>query len=58
MSVYLLIDATRTVVNAVVIDQLSDYTPPEGHTVEPRCGAEWIGWSKVDGVWVEPAAAE
>ena len=51
---HLLIDATGTVVNVIVIDDAGAYTPPAGHTVEPATGGVWIGCRKVDGRWEEP----
>ena len=51
---YLLIDAGGIVVNVIVVDAASAYTPPAGYAIEPRTGAEWIGWRRLDGTWTPP----
>lgn len=55
---YLVIDATGTVVNVCIIDDVDSYTPPAGHSLEPATGSVWIGWRKIDGAWQEPAGEE
>jgi hypothetical protein len=51
---YLLIDADGLVVNVIVINDGTPFSPPSGHTVEPVSQGVWIGWQRVNGVWVAP----
>lgn len=53
MSTYLVIKGNK-VINAVVWDGESDWTPPEGTTVELAPAGVGIGWTRVDGNWVAP----
>ncbi len=53
MSSYLVIKDEQ-VMNAVVWDGVSDWTPPEGTTVELAPEGVGIGWTRVDGNWVAP----
>jgi hypothetical protein len=53
MSGYLVIK-NNTVINTVVWDGVSDWTPPEGTTVELAPAHVGIGWARVDGNWVAP----
>lgn len=55
MSGYLVIKDNE-VINAVVWDGVSDWTPPEGTTVELAPAHVGIGWTRVDGNWVAPEA--
>lgn len=53
MSIYLVIK-DNTVINTVVWDGESDWTAPEGTTVELAPGHVEIGWTRVGGEWVAP----
>ena len=53
MSTYLVIKDNK-VVNTVVWDGESDWTPPEGTTVELAPSGVVIGWTRVAGNWVAP----
>ena len=53
MSTYLVIKDNK-VINAVVWDGVSDWTPPEGTTVELAPAHVGIGWTRVDGEWIAP----
>lgn len=53
MRTYLVIK-DETVINAVVWDGESDWTAPEGTTVEIAPDFVGIGWTRVDGTWVAP----
>lgn len=53
MSTYLVIKDNK-VINAVVWDGVSDWTAPEGTTVELAAEGVGIGWSRVAGHWVAP----
>ncbi len=53
MSGYLVIKDEQ-VINAVVWDGVSDWTPPEGTTVELAPAHVGIGWTRVGGEWVAP----
>jgi hypothetical protein len=53
MSGYLVIKDNK-VINAVVWDGVSDWTPPEGTTVELAPAHVGIGWTRIDGNWVAP----
>jgi hypothetical protein len=53
MNGYLVIK-DNTVINTVVWDGVSDWTPPEGTTVELAPAHVGIGWTRVDGEWVAP----
>ena len=56
MSTYLVIKDNE-VINAVVWDGVSDWTPPEGATVELAPAHVGIGWTRVAGEWIAPAPA-
>ena len=53
ISTYLVIKDS-TVINAVVWDGVSDWTPPEGTTVELAPAHVGIGWTKSGSNWVAP----
>lgn len=53
MSTYLVIKDEQ-VINTVVWDGVSDWTPPEGTTVELALAHVGIGWTRVAGEWVAP----
>jgi len=53
MSTYLVIKDNK-VINAVVWDGVSDWTPPEGTTVELAPAHVGIGWTKSGSNWVAP----
>jgi hypothetical protein len=53
MNGYLVIK-DNTVINTIVWDGVSDWTPPEGTTVELAPAHVGIGWTRVDGEWVAP----
>lgn len=53
MSTYLVIKDEQ-VINTVVWDNVSDWTPPEGTTVELAPAHVGIGWARVGGNWVAP----
>jgi len=53
MSTYLVIQDNK-VINAVVWDGESDWTAPEGTTVEIATNGVGIGWTRVAGEWVAP----
>jgi hypothetical protein len=53
MSGYLVIKDEQ-VINAVVWDGVSDWTPPEGTTVELAPAHVGIGWTRVAGEWIAP----
>ncbi len=53
MNGYLIVKDEQ-VINAVVWDGVSDWTPPEGTTVELAPAGVGIGWTRVDGNWVAP----
>jgi hypothetical protein len=53
MSTYLVI-RDEQVINAVVWDGVSDWTAPEGTTVELAPAHVGIGWTRVGGEWVAP----
>lgn len=56
MNGYLVIKDNK-VINTVVWDGVSDWTPPEGTTVELAPAGVGIGWTRVDGNWVAPEPA-
>jgi hypothetical protein len=53
MNGYLVIKDEQ-VINAVLWDGKSDWTPPEGTTVELAPAHVGIGWTRVDGNWIAP----
>lgn len=53
MSTYLVIKDEQ-VINTVVWDGVSDWTPPQGTTVELAPAHVGIGWTRVGGEWVAP----
>ena len=53
MNGYLIVK-DNTVINTVLWDGVSDWTPPEGTTVELAPAHVGIGWTRVDGEWVAP----
>jgi hypothetical protein len=53
MNGYLVIKDNE-VINTVLWDGESDWTPPEGTTVELAPPHVGIGWTRVDGNWVAP----
>jgi hypothetical protein len=53
MSTYLVIKDDK-VINAVAWDGVSDWTPPEGTTVELAPAHVGIGWTRADGEWIAP----
>lgn len=53
MNTYLVIKDEQ-VVNTVLWDGVSDWTPPEGTTVELAPAHVGIGWTRVAGEWVAP----
>ena len=53
MNTYLILK-DNTVINTVLWDGVSDWTPPEGTTVELAPAGVGIGWTRVDGEWVAP----
>ena len=53
MNTYLVIKDNQ-VINTVLWDGASDWTPPEGTTVELAPSHVGIGWTRVDGNWVAP----
>lgn len=53
MSTYLVIK-DNTVINTVVWDGESDWTAPEGATVEVAPSGVGIGWTKSGGDWIAP----
>jgi len=53
MSTYLVIKDSK-VINTVIWDGESDWTAPEGTTVEIAPEGVGIGWSRVAGNWIAP----
>jgi hypothetical protein len=53
MNGYLVIKDEQ-VINTVLWDGVSDWTPPEGTTVELAPAHVGIGWTRVDGNWIAP----
>jgi hypothetical protein len=53
MNGYLIIKDEQ-VINTVLWDGVSDWTPPEGTTAELAPAHVGIGWTRVDGNWVAP----
>ncbi len=53
MRTYLVIQ-DELVINAVVWDGESDWTPPDGTTVEIAPDYVGIGWRRVAGEWIAP----
>ena len=53
MNGYLVIKDNE-VINTVLWDGVSDWTPPEGTTVELAPAHVGIGWTRVDGEWIAP----
>ena len=53
MNGYLIVKDEQ-VINAVVWDGASDWTPPEGTTAELAPAGVGIGWTRVDGEWIAP----
>jgi hypothetical protein len=53
MNGYLVIKDEQ-VINTVLWDGVSDWTPPEGTTVELAPDHVGIGWTRVDGEWIAP----
>ena len=53
MNGYLIIKDEQ-VINTVLWDGVSDWTAPEGTTVELAPAHVGIGWTRVDGNWVAP----
>ncbi len=53
MNGYLIIKDEQ-VINTVLWDGVSDWTPPEGTTVELAPAHVGIGWTRVDGNWIAP----
>ena len=56
MTTYLVIK-DNTVINAVVWDGVSDWTPPEGTTAEVAPDHVGIGWTKSGSDWIAPEPA-
>lgn len=57
MSKYLVIQ-NESIINVIEWDGESDWTPPEDCIVEPSTGDEWLGWTRVGGVWIAPSLPE
>jgi hypothetical protein len=53
MNGYLIIKDEQ-VINTVLWDGVSEWTPPEGTTAELAPAHVGIGWTRVDGNWVAP----
>ena len=53
MNSYLVIKDSQ-VINTVLWDGVSDWTPPEGTTVELAPAGVGIGWTRVGGEWIAP----
>jgi hypothetical protein len=53
MNGYLVIKDNE-VINTVVWDGVSDWTPPEGTTAELAPAHVGIGWTRADGEWIAP----
>ena len=53
MNGYLIVKDEQ-VINTVLWDGVSDWTPPEGTTVELAPAHVGIGWTRVGGEWVAP----
>ena len=53
MNGYLIIKDEQ-VINTVLWDGESDWTPPEGTTVELASAHVGIGWTRVAGEWIAP----
>ena len=53
MNGYLIIKDEQ-VINTVLWDGVSDWTPPEGTTVELAPVQVGIGWTRVGGNWIAP----
>ena len=53
MNGYLIIKDEQ-VINTVLWDGVSDWTPPEGTTVELAPAHVGIGWTRVGGNWIAP----
>ena len=56
MSTYLILK-DNTVINTVVWDGESEWTAPEGTTVELAPAGVGIGWTRVAGEWIAPEPA-
>lgn len=56
MNTYLVIK-DNTVINTVLWDGESDWTPPEGTTVELAPAGVGIGWTKSGSDWIAPEPA-
>lgn len=48
---------TGIVENVVVLDDVNAWDAPEGFEIKPLGQNVGIGWSWIDGAWVEPAPA-
>lgn len=53
MNTYLIIKDDQ-VINTVLWDGVSEWTPPESTTVELAPANVGIGWTRVDGNWIAP----
>lgn len=51
---YAIVDSNNLVINIVVWDGLASWAPPEGCTAIPIANSCGIGWSYIDGEFVEP----
>lgn len=55
---YLVINSENIVVNTIVWDGETSWTPPEGHIVVPSNGFANTGWSYVNGEFISPEQPE
>lgn len=56
--VFLVLDATGLVVNAIVAAGVEAAAVPAGCSALPREDGAGIGWQRVDGQWVAPPAGD
>jgi hypothetical protein len=58
MNIAIINSETRIVENVTVVEEGSAWQPPAGYETQPLGENVGIGWSFVDGQWVEPPQPE
>jgi hypothetical protein len=58
MNLAIINSETRIVENVTVLEAGSEWQPPAGYFIEPLVPNAGIGWSFVDGEWIEPPQPE
>jgi hypothetical protein len=51
---YLVINSENIVVNSILWDGETPWSPPEGHTAILSTGVVEVGWSYIDGEFIPP----